>query len=792
MTCRAVTAFVLLLSPVLLTSCSGSEARQARYLERGEQFIADQNYDKARVEISNALQINPNNVRARLAAARIAEKQQKPADAVANYQAVIDIDKENVEARAALGRIFLIAGLTDRARDAITPAIAKAPQDSRLLVVRGGLKAVEGDIAGALQDAQAAVKAAPDNELAVALLAAQFRRQEHTDDAIAALKAGIERKPDSVDLRLILAELQEHAGHKELAEEQLKIVADRNRTNLAYWQQLARFHLLDKNGVAAEQALRDAVKYNPESIPAKSALVGLIANLKGLEAAQAQMLEFLKVDPKRTELKMALGQFYEASRKPADAEATYREIIAVEGVKPFGLEARNRLAAVLVQKPDLAATDNLIKEVLAQSPRDNDALILRSGLALARGDTASAITDLRAVLRDQPNSQPLMRALARAHVQDRDMALAEEVLRNAVQLNPADQQSRFDLAALLALTHREKQALPMLEGLAKEAPENIAVREALFRVQLATGDVVAARATADETQRLRPDLEQGYLLSGTLFESQRELGKAREQYEAALQKSRTPVQVLAMLVRVDLSDKQPKKALDRLTAYLQKYPQEPLALELMGEVRLTMNDSAEAIASFDRAIASNPKWWLPYRGKALAQDAAKQPQAAIGSLQEGFTKTGALELGMDLALRQDRAGDLDAAIKTYEQMLARAPKSLAVANNLAMMLVDRRKDVASFERADQLAGLLANSEDASFLDTRGWIKFRRGDLRAALPLLQQAAAKSPKSPEIQYHLGMVQLRNGDKDAAKLSLESAVSAKSAFAGLEEARATLAAL
>jgi tetratricopeptide (TPR) repeat protein len=282
------------------------------------------------------------------------------------------------------------------------------------------------------------------------------------------------------------------------------------------------------------------------------------------------------------------------------------------------------------------------------------------------------------------------------------------------------------------------------------------------------------------------------VLNGSLLELDRNFAAARAEYEIALQKSPQPSQVLGALVRVDLSDKQPQKAVARLTAFLEKTPDDPLANQLLGEVRLSQAEYHAALGSFDRAIKSNSKWWMPYRGKAMTHDADKHPDLALKVLAEGLANTESIELGMELAARQERLGQHDAAIGTYEQLLKRTPKSLPLANNLAMILVNRRSDAASLDRADKLAEVLTGSEEAPFLDTRGWIKFRRGDLQAAMPLLQKAAEKSPQSPEIRYHLGMAQYRVGNKDAARQSLEAAMATKAQFSGIDEARTTLSAL
>src|SRR5262249_51706302 len=154
----------------------------------------------------NALQIDPNNANARYLSGRVAEKQSKLRDAVGNYQAAIELDGKMVRPRAALGRIYLLGGLSDKARETIEPALVIAPEDPELLIVRGSLRAQGGDKPGALADAETAVRVAPDDELALAFLAAQYRANNRVDDAIHLIDAAVTRQPQTVDLRVILAE----------------------------------------------------------------------------------------------------------------------------------------------------------------------------------------------------------------------------------------------------------------------------------------------------------------------------------------------------------------------------------------------------------------------------------------------------------------------------------------------------------------------------------------------------------------------------------------------------------
>jgi hypothetical protein len=81
-------------------------------------------------------------------------------------------------------------------------------------------------------------------------------------------------------------------------------------------------------------------------------------------------------------------------------------------------------------------------------------------------------------------------------------------------------------------------------------------------------------------------------------------------------------------------------------------------------------------------------------------------------------------------------------------------RSLLASNNLAYLLADRRTDKASLQRANAVASVLRKSSLSNFKDTLGWIAYRQGDFRAALPLLEEAVVALPKLPAVHFHLGM--------------------------------------
>jgi len=776
---------------LVVSGCGGAQSRMAKHLEKGESFLAAGNLEKARVEFRNALQIVPTDSEARFDNGLVDEKLGNVREAVQFYQGAIDSNADAVRARANLGRIYLITGSADKALATVAPAFAKHPEDAGLLTVRAAARIQLKDPAGALEDAEHAVKLAPNDEDAVSVLAGIYKSQGQTDKAQTLLQRAIKQNPTTIEMRLVLAQLDATLGKQDEVEalliELVRLRPDEKSHRLRLAQFYARANQLD----AAEKVLRDGVQALPAEHDLRTALIDFLATRRTREVAEQELATLIAADPKDEQLKFLQADFYERGKEFAKAEQVYRGIIAADGVAGPGLAARNRLAALRVQLNDVPGAEKLLAEVLAASPRDNDALIMRGNLALAQKDPRTAIADLRSVLRDQPNSVGVMRSLARAHLANGEPALAEETMRRALEINPTDLGARLDLAQMLDQLGKADQAKPVIDEVVKQHPNDVQALDLQFKVALATKDLVTAAAAADALVATQPKSALGYYYQGEIAENDKHLDDALRLYSTALELEPQTLQPLEASTRVLAEMKRVPDALKRLDDYIARYPKVPFPANLKGELLLANQRAADAIPAFKLAIDREPTWWMPYRNLAVAETiVSKDDNSAIATLKTGIAKASTPEtLEVELAALYERGSHLDDAVQVYENALRVNPNSDIIANNLAMLLVTYRKDAASLDRAKALAARFSESTNPAFLDTYGWVLYKRGEANAAVTTLQDVLSKAPNAAVPLYHLGMAQVLAGERDAARDSLTRSLQLGKNFLGIEEAKATL---
>jgi tetratricopeptide (TPR) repeat protein len=781
---------VILVSVAVLSACGGAQGRKARHLENGQAFLAAGNYEKARVEFRNALQIAPNDPEARFENAVVDEKLENFREAAQFYQGTIDVSPQHLKARVALAKLHLFSSLPDKALEYIKPVLAGNPDNSELLTIRAAAKVQQKDISGALADAERAVQLDPTNEDAVGALAGIYNSNDTPAKAVALLSDSIKKMPGTIDLRLALAQL--YASENRQGEsEQLLIDLVRLRPNeKAHRIRLAQFYARADQVDAAERVLREGIAAIPTNQEMKFALVEFLNSRRSQDVAEKELKSMVNADASNFELKFALGKLYESNKQPEKAEAVYQDVIEKEKLEAAGLSARDRLATLYAQRNDIAGAEKLVGEVLAKSPRDNDALILRGNIALAKKDPKSAIADLRAVLRDQPNAIPVLRTLARAHMANGEPAIAEETMRHALESTPRDPNLRLDLAQLLAQLGKPDQAKPVLADLVKDQPNNVSALDTLFRVSVASKDFTTAKSAADAIVATQPKSALGFMYQGMVAEQQDRNDDALRLYGAAARAQPDQVEPLTSLVHLLVKLKRFDEAIKHIDAVGIRMPNDPIPPNMKGHVLLAQGKFSESQAAFKTASSHATKWWEPYRGIAMSQIAQKNAEGAVATLKSAQAiVTEPLKLGLELAGLLENLGKEDEAISQYESLLKLDPKSDVIANNLSMLLVTYKSDKASLDRAKMLASRFAESTNPSFLDTYGWVLYKRGETSASVPVLERVVAKAPDAPVALYHLGMAQSRAGSSMQARDNLSRAVNSGAKFSGLDEAKATL---
>ena len=787
--CAAAVASVLL----CLQGCSNADSRRTSHLARAHEFLTAGQPLKARLEFQNALQIKPSDVEVMLDLAGVDETLGDANSAGALYQSIIDLDRGNVRARARLGRLYMLTGALDRALELVQPALVQHPDDPDLLAVRGGVRVRTLDLPGALEDAERALRIAPRNENAIALRASLHQQQGQLPQAIALVEGAITQAPDSADLREILTSLYLAASQTDQAARSLRDLIRLKPDAMHYRYRLAQLYLDSKQVDDALGVLQDAVRAQPDSNEPKLEYAEIMARERGPKAAGQLLLGYLANDARNFDLRLALGELQQREGDVDGAIETFRALARAGWDNPQALQARNRIAALLIKRGIADDALRQIATVLRDNPHDNDALLLRADIELARDDPDAAIGDLRAVIHDKPKAVVVWRALANAETQSGNDALAEESLRQALELAPEDTAVRIELANVLTRARRAPEALTLLEQASRLQPRDGRVREVLIRAYLEQSDLDAAQRAADQLTALMPTHGTGPYLAGLTAQAQGRVADAYAALERALALQPDAADTLAALCRLDVSQAQPRRAIDRLQARLRVAPDDPAMRNLLGEMYSVAKQPASAIEQFRLAIKAEPRWWPPYKSLAGLQLAGGDAAAAIHTYESGVTATAAApDLVISLGSLYEQKGRIEEAIRLYQDLHQRRPRLDAASNNLAMLLVTYRTDPASLGLARDLTSRFIATGNPTLLDTQGWVLFKRGEVQQALPALEQAARDQPKNVVIRYHLGMAQSNLGLNDQARMNLEAALAGDKPFTGSDEARATLARL
>jgi tetratricopeptide (TPR) repeat protein len=777
---------------VALVGCGGPEVKKAKYTTRAQQYIQEENWPKARVALRNVLKIDPNDAEANYLVGLVEEKEKNWLNAFRYYLKVVDLNPNHRGVLVKLGRFYLEGGVPDRAAEIADRILAAHPGDPAAEVLQAGVRIKKGEKGAAVAQLERVVRNHPGEPDPVSLLAALYIDENRLAEAEKIFRQSVEKNPTNVVLLNNLGNTLVRLGRSEETEEILHRIIEMEPKVFHHRLRLAAFYRSRNDLDKAEFQLKEAIKLDPESEERRLALAEFMETSRGLKEGEEALLEAKRILSQSMKLRFALGRFYEKRGEPTKARNVYQEVIDQEGKRPAGLDAKVKLATLDLAEGNKEDAQRRLSEVLKENPRASEALLLRGRMGLAQGEHKEAVQAFRSVLKDQPERSNVHALLGEAYFLQGETTLARESLEKAVLLNPQEVGAARRLAQLDGIEGRRKEARRRLESIVAKRPDDLESLQLLIHAQLADHDFHAAESTL---AKMRAETAHPFIIGmaeGEFHQAKKNWGPAIAAFERAAASRPDSPDPLFSLVRIELSQGKADETLRRLQKVIEAQPEHPFAHGMLGEVLLTKGKFEEAEAAFEIANRIKPDWVAPWLNRASLKRAQKNLPGAISLLETGQkANPKATELRLLLASLLSGTGEVDRAIELYESVLKDQPKSVVAANNLAVLLADKKGDPKSLERALALSrDFETYASNNELLDTRGWIYVKTGQPKEAVRLLRQVVEKAPDHPVFQYHLGVAYYKAGEAKRAKEALARAVQSGKPFPGLEEAKSILA--
>jgi tetratricopeptide (TPR) repeat protein len=391
---------------------------------------------------------------------------------------------------------------------------------------------------------------------------------------------------------------------------------------------------------------------------------------------------------------------------------------------------------------------------------------------------------------------------------DPEVASLLRELQQSVEAAPADVLAwgRFGMACEAnGQLGCARQAYGAAVGL---APNEARWWYALALVQSRLGNATAADEALTRTLDLAPSYAPAWSRRALWLLDRGEAAAAEAAFQRAAALDPDGASPMIGLARVQLERGEPERAVATLERVLDRQPGDRYALQLLGTAYRRIGRTDDAAFALAVGAAGEPSWPDPW-------------SAEVASYRRGFAAM------LKAATREALAGRFDAAIPLLESLRQQKPDDRALANQLGEVLVaaGRHQDAVRLltplvERSDAnaqthlalasaylAAGELTRAEaEAARARALGAVGSRASEIGAliawragreteALQLLEDAAARDPRSARTFDSIGMIRLQRGQPRAALMAFGDALRRDpmhaEALAGLAMANAALGA-
>jgi len=491
----------------------------------------------------------------------------------------------------------------------------------------------------------------------------------------------------------------------------------------------------------------------------------------------------------------ALARFVEgiALEENGEMERALQSYQKVLNVDPGQSQLASRVAGLLIQQDDFPQAIDVLKDAIKANPNNaepyqqlafiytrylkktdqaidyaNRAIALNPGdvegyqrlveIELAAGQERRALEALDRALKvhsSDPNfwirlGKLYVAILFKADSQPRpdELTKTNEIFKKAGENAGDDPSILKDVADYYAASQQLKEAIPLYLRVLELQPDDANAQEKLATGFVLTNQRDKAVEMLEQIIKEHPEKYQPYdLLAQVLDEEARSLQRANRTEEAKTKFTK----VAANYEQSLLINPNHAGTYLRLAELLLGALRDPdRAVKLLAEARHRFPDAPEIV------------YYL-----AIAQREAKQSQQAVATFEEALHEAQLDEdndfinakFYFNYGAAAEQAGLYDKAADLLRKSITLDPANSAEAcNYLGYMWADHNMNLDDAELMIRRA-LESEPDNASYLDSLGWVEFRKGQFGRALDDLQRAAKTAEhEDPVVFEHLGDTYLK----------------------------------
>ena len=698
--------------------------------------------------------------------------------AMVAYREALQVNPSYLEGQAAVVQLLLLQGKTEAAAEALQRLAKAAPGKPQTLYLQAMLAYAKNDLKAAQEHAQKLVSLTPENFRALELAGMTELRLGANVQAEALLAKALQLEAGLPMARRGLVTAYVRQGRLDKAMSALPVDVERNDRDPGMMALAGQVYMLHGDVERAQRYFARASNLDPKD-PAKRTSLAVSRLASGQGDAALGELQSIAASDDGVVADMALINALLQERK---VDQALKAIDALEKKRPADVMPVFLRGRALLLKRDAVGARKAMERVLEIDPNYFPAVGVLAVLDNADKRPDDARARLEAAIKRQPgNVQAHLALVELRQANGADKTELATLLRKVVEAAPSSPLPRL-LLAEHHLRHSEpKDALVVAQQAVSALPDNVQLLDVLGRAQSANGEHNQAQASFNRMAALQPQSSLPFLrmASANLIAGDRDA--ASQNLRKALEIEPKSLEAQQGQVSLAMAAQKPGDALAISRAVQKQRPKEQVGYMLEGEIHAAGKAWDKAADAFRAGLKQVASPELAVRLHDVLLSAAKKPEADRWAAEWSRTQPKDAAFPFYLGNRALTLNELPESLRHFERVVAIQPENAAALNNLAWLKGQLGRDgaLADAERANALA-----PNQPAFMDTWAMLLSSANQHERALEMQKKVVQLQPQVLEFKLNLAKIQIKAGNKDAARALLDELSAAGDRFSAQAE--------